>query len=66
MAIFANRCLWRRTYVVYTQDPEKLYRATLKQTEMNRTNFSLQVLQNYNCIETVLHENIQKLFKKKL
>ena len=66
VAIFPNRCLWRRTYVVFTQDPEKLYRATLKHTGLNRTNSSLQVLQNYNCIETVLHENIQKLFKKKL
>ena len=48
-------------------DPEKLYRATLKQlqncnnTQNNQTNFSLQVLQNYNCIETVVHENKKKL-----
>ena len=48
-------------------DPEKLYRATLKQlkncnnTENNQTNFSLQVLQSYNCMETVLHENKKKL-----
>ena len=49
-------------------DPGKLYRATLKQLQncnntqqKNQTNFSLQVLQNYNCIETVLHENKKKL-----